>query len=467
MTAWKTQLKKITSSRWWDSSLLVGLAIAIMIYTRFFGLSEPYIKAFDPYLFWRISENIWNTGVWGGIDPLRYYPFGWDSIELAPLVPHTLVYLGRLAGDLKAAVKFYPALVGILSILSMGLLGRRLKMSGLSALILAIIPAYMFRTSQGFADKEPLGFFLGLLGWYFVTTSLQERKLMPAILGGISMGAVATAWGGKVLFAFALVPLFGILFLREEYKRTALLSVSFIIYILMHFLVPRYAVIFTDYISMGLLGIAGFGILNYIVYKIPQLEQYEKKRMLISFGLGILFAGMVSLLTFGSFTTVTQYLVQTFQAPTQPVGTIVHGNTVAENQRPEWTWNLAGNQFYGQFGFFFFLSLGVLLIPILKKSWELVTKKGAVSQDYVYALALVGATTKLLIDFPKDAPVLLFLLGIPSLLQDKDLKTIIVNSIVAFSMYSAFSAIRLFTFTSVGIAIGAAYVLSILLKHKD
>lgn len=467
MASFKDQLDKLTSSRWWDSSLLVGLAIAIMIYTRFMGLSEPYIKAFDPYYFWRVAETIWHTGVWQGADALRYFPFGWQSQELAPLVPHTLVYLGRIAGNLKAGVKFYPAMIGVLSIVSMALLGKRLGMSGLSSLILAIIPAYMFRTSQGFADKEPLGFFLGILGWYFAATALKEKKILPAVFSGMALGAVATVWGGKVLFVFSLVPLFGLLFLKEDYKRAALLSVSFIVYVLMEIMVPRYTHIILDPINIGLIGIAGFGIINYLVYKAPQLEKYGKKRMLITMVAGAVLVALTSLIIYKDLFYVVSFLMRTFEKPVTSGGAVVHGDTVAENQKAMWTWDLVQNQYYGQFGFFFFIALGVLILPILTKAWKLIRNNAAVTQDYVYAGALLLASGYIVYTWPGQTPVMLFLLGIPGMLENEDIKTLMVNSIVAFSMYSAVSAIRLFTFTSTGVAIGGAYILTILLKHKD
>ncbi|MBR9689840.1 MAG: hypothetical protein GOV01_03020 [Candidatus Altiarchaeota archaeon] len=468
MTALQDQLKRLSKSKWWNSGLLVGLAMVIMIYTRFFGLSEPYIKAFDPYIFWRISEGIWTTGAWEGADALRYYPYGWDSSELAPALPHTLVYLGRIAGNLKSAVKFYPAVLGILSVIAMAFLGRRFGMAGLSAMIMAVLPAYMFRTSQGFADKEPLGFFLGVLGWYFAATALKERKVMPAIFSGISMGMISAVWGGKVLFALSLVPLLVILAMMEETKKVMLLSVAFVSYLFMHFFVPRYSTFYQDPVSLAILGVAAFGFLLYWIYKISSLEKYGKKRILIASGIGLGFVLIVSLFTFGNAAFIISWVTRLYQSPLQPVGTISHYQTVAENQRPApWTWNLNNNQYYSQFGLFFLISLSVLLIPIIRKAYGLIRKKDAISQDYVYAAALLIASGKLLMDFPYETPVLLFLLGIPGLLDSRNWKEVFVNSIVAFSMYSAFSAVRLFTFTSVGVVIGAAYVMSLLLENVD
>lgn len=459
--------KKLSAYKWWDMSLLVGLAISIMIYTRFVGLGEPYIKAFDPYLFWRVSETIWNQGFWPGPDVLRYFPFGWESQELTPALPYTLVYLGRIAGDLKAAVKFYPAMFGALSIVSMGLLGRKLGFSGIGSVILAVIPAYMYRTSQGFADKEALAFFLGILGWYFISVALDKNKYLPAIYSGIIIGMMSAVWGGKVLFILALAPLMAILALREETKKVALISTSYIVYVLMHLFVPRYSVFWGDPISLAILGAAAFGLLLHGIYQLPTLKKYRKKRILIAGCLGTISLVAMSMMFFDTPFYVADVVLKTFQSPMEAPTTIQHGQTVAENQRPGWSWTLGANQFWGQFGTFFFLALAALILPIVRKAYELATKEDAVSQDYIYAGALILVILWLLKDFPHQTPIILFLLALPKLIETKDWRTTFISSVVAFSMYSSFSAVRLFIFTSVGVTLGAAYILRRMLADKD
>lgn len=465
-----SHLNKLKKSKFWNSSILVGIAIAIMIYTRFYGLGEPYIKAFDPYLFWRVSEGIWETGSWEGTDNLRYYPYGWESPELAPAVPYTLVYLGKLAGNLKAAVKFYPAFFGLLSIISMALLGRKFGVSGISALFLSIIPAYMYRTSQGFADKEPLAFFLGLLGWYFIAEALDKKTWLPAVYSGISMGMISAVWGGKLLFAMSLAPLLVVLALKEETKKVAQISVSLIIYVLMHAFVPRYSLFYKDPISLGILGMSIFGLGLHSLYKIKFLEKFGKKRFLIAVGIGAVFAMIASLLIFGDALFIVNRFVSTYQSPFT-TGKVTHSQTVAENQKTSWSWNLLGNSFWTQLGSFFFLALGVLIFPILQKAYELATKKGAEAPDYVYAGALVITIIYLIINFQPQTPILLFLLSLPKLIDTKKpveggWKTIMIISLVVFSIYSGFSSVRLFVFTSVGVALGAAYFAKMIIKNR-
>jgi dolichyl-diphosphooligosaccharide--protein glycosyltransferase len=467
MAVFSNYLKKLSSLKWWDSSLLVGLAIVVMIYTRFFGLGEPYVKAFDPYFFWRVAEGIWENGFWEGTDLLRYYPFGWESQELTAALPYTLVYLGKIAGSLKAAVKFYPALFGLLSVISMAFLGRKLGMSGLSSLALAVIPAYMFRTSQGFADKEALAFFLGILGWYFAAVAMEEKKHLPAIYSGVAIGMLAGIWGGKVLFALSLAPLLLIMALKEKTKSVSVLSTAYTSYIAMHAIFTRYRLFYKDPVALAIIGMAAFGYLMHVVYQRRWLERYGRKRLLIAFAVGGVLTLAASWLMLGDPLFVLNRVIALYQNPTSTGGGISHFQTVAENQPPTWTWHLPANTFFSQFGIFFFIAIGVLVMPILRKVWSLVTKKGAYAQDYVYAAALAIATVKIIIDFPQQTPVLLFLLGLPDLLERDDWKEFMVMSIVAFSMYSTFSVIRLFIFGSMGVVIGAAYLMKVLIENKD
>lgn len=467
MTAFAEQVKRLRSLKWWDSSLLVGLAVIIMIYTRFFGLAEPYVKAFDPYFFWRVSEGIWDDGYWEGPDALRYYPYGWNSDELTPAVPYTIVWLGRLAGDLKAAVKFYPALFGLLSVLAMAFLGRKLGMSGLTSLALAVIPAYMFRTSQGFADKEALAFFIGILGWYFAATALEEKKHLPAIYSGVTIGMLAGVWGGKVLFALSLTPLVLIMALKERTEEVSIISTIYASYIAMHAIFPRYRLFYKDPVALAIMGVAAFGYLLHYIYKRQGLEKYGKKRLLMAVGIGAVLTLGTSWLMFGDPLFVVRLVINLYQDPNSSSGGVRHFETVAENQRPVWTWNLGANQFFSQFGLLFFIAVGALVVPILRKVWNLVSKRDAYAQDYVYAAGLAIATAKILIDFPHQTPVLLFLLGIPDLMERNDWKELMVMSLVAFSMYSTFSVVRLFIFGSVGVVIGASWLMKFLIDHKD
>ncbi len=401
--------------KWWNSYLLVAFALAAAIFIRFQGLGDPYIKAFDPYYFWRVAHGIWEKGYWQANDSLRYWPFGWESKDLAPFLPYGMVYLGRLAGDLKAGVKFYPALFGVLSILAFALLGKKLKAGGLSALILAVMPAYIFRTTQGFADKEPAAFFLGFLAWFFLISSLQKKSLIDAVYAGIAAGLLSTIWGGKILFVLSTVPLFLMLIYREKVDETVDVSVFYAIYVLMHLFVPRYAQFYRDPYSIFILGLAGFGFLFKFVYASGLFERIEKKREL-ALGLGIVLFIAGSAILFGDPLYIVKVVYNRAISPMEPVKTIGHFQTVAENQRPSWTWSLKQNVFFREMGLFFFV-------------------------------AVIG--------------------GLWAYFKGENVDDWLVGSISIFAIYTGFSAIRLFVFAAPGIALASAYTFRKLLEQKD
>jgi len=400
--------------RWWDSYLLVAAALTLAIFIRLQGLDNTYIKAFDPYFFWRVAEGIWEKGYWAGPDPLRYYPYGWNSTELAPFLPYGMVYLGKIAGDLKAAVKFYPAFFGILSILAMAFLGRELGMSGLSSLLLAVFPAYMYRTAQGFADKEPAAFFLGLLSWFFLLRAIKRESVLDAIYGGISAGLIATIWGGKIIFVLSLAPLFLLLFLREESDKLLHIGIYYTSYVLLHLFVPRYARFWLDPYSLFIFALGISGITVYFLYRIEKLKQIENKQYIIA-GIVLLFLFLFSLLFFHDPFLIIRRVYEKAMSPTLPTGRITHYHTVAENQRPTWTWNLKSNQFYQQFGLFFFIAVAISLLLLGSRKYE----------------------------------------------------DLFVASVTLFAVYQSFSAIRLFSPASLGIALGSAYGIKKLLEHRD
>jgi asparagine N-glycosylation enzyme membrane subunit Stt3 len=472
MAGWKdfaSEAKKILKSKWFDASLLVGVALAVAVYVRFQGLAEPYLNDIDPYLFWRISESIINTGSWQGADPLRYFPFGWASQELYPGVVGGITWISRFAGSMRAGLKFYPGVFGVLSIAAMALLAKKFKASGIGALILAVIPGYIFRTSES-ADKEALAFFLGILGWYFTLNSLEKKNFVDAVYAGLCLGMLSAVWGGKVLFILSLVPLLGVYVMKEQMKEVSLLSTVMLVHLIPHFAMEMYHHLNEPYLIL----LAGLGIAGFILkgmYGIKALEKLGKKRLLLAVAAGCVALGVGSMVLEGDLLFLPKFVWENYRSITEGSGTVRHWETVAENQRNSWTWTLSANTFYAQMGVFTFAAIGLLLLPIIQKSYELVTKKGAEAFDYVYAIALLLGTGVMLKNFPAQTPLVLFALGLPKMLDSSKKiiggdKTVFALSIVAVSLFAGFWGIRLIIFSSVGAALGTTYLLSLLLNNE-
>ena len=401
--------------KWWDSGLLVLVALLLASLLRFQGLEGSYIRAFDPFLFWRVSEAIWNTGTWEMNDTLRYHPFGWDSEELAPAPPHAMVLLGKVAGDLKAGVRWFPAFFGLLSVLVMALIGRRFGVSGLSALILGILPGYIYRTSEGFADKEPIAMFFGLLGMYFFILAMEKKNWLDAIYAGLAFGFVAGAWGGKILFIASLLPVIVVLMLRERYDRILMAGVTLVIYQVLHVVVPRYVKFWVDPFSLAVLGFGLFCFLFYGIYKSKKLEKLGNKRLWLCIGIMVAGTLVASTAVYKNPLFLPRFGWDLITKALVPASDVSHYETVQENARPTWSWALPDNTFYQQMGLFFFLAL----------------------------------------------PAIYFMIN------GKDDKEVVLGSFGAFSILAGFVAVRLFAFTATGVALTSAYVIKKLFAHKD
>ena len=401
--------------RWWDSGLLVIIALILATAIRLNGLEGTYVRAFDPFFFWRVSQSIWDTGSWEMNDTLRYFPYGWDSNDVAPALPHSMVLLGRVAGDLKAGVRWFPYFFGALSILAMAMLGRKFGVSGLAALVLAVIPAYIYRTSEGFADKEPLALFLGLLGWYFMVNALENKSWTDAVYAGLSFGFIVGVWGGKILFVLSLVPLAAVLALKEKHESLFYIGISMAVYQLLHFSVPRYRHFLADPFSLIVIGLASFFILLHLVYINPRWEKFGRNRLWACVGAGVVLLMLLSFVKFNDPLYVIQRGADTAMRAFKSSSAIHHYQTVQENARPTWSWSLKSNSFWQQMGMFFFLAV----------------------------------------------PAVYFLVN------GKDDKEMLLGSLAASGIYAGFAAIRLFVFTALGVSLASAYIISKFLENKE
>ncbi|MBR9681308.1 MAG: hypothetical protein GOV00_00750, partial [Candidatus Altiarchaeota archaeon] len=402
-------------NRWWDSGILVIIALLLASTLRLQGLDGTYIRAFDPYFFWRVSQTIWDTGEWEMQDDLRYFPYGWESEEIAPALPHSMVLLGKVAGDLKSGVRWFPYFFGALSMLAMAMLGRKFGVSGLATLILAIIPAYIYRTSEGFADKEPMALFLGILGWYFLANALEKRNWLDAVYAGLSFGFIAGVWGGKILFILSLVPMALVLTMRERHESLWYVGISMVIYQLIHFAIPRYSDFLGDPFSLIVLSMAAFFIVIHLVYKNPKWEKFGEKRLWACLTAGVVLSLVVSAVVFEDPAFLIKKGLDTATQAIRPASTITHYQTVQENAKPTWSWTLKENSFWQQMGLFFFLAI----------------------------------------------PAIYFLIN------GKTDNELLLGSIVGAGIYGGFSAIRIFSFTAVGVSLGAAFIISKLLENKE
>ena len=214
------------------TAVLLILIIAGSSYIRTTNISSlkdvntgEYLTAdLDAFYFLRIAETLIETG--GNLpayDAMRY-----PSLHLPfsnEMLPYALVFLFKVLSPIsdKITLRFvdaiYPVIFFALGMIVFFFLILKLTKSKIAALLssflLAIIPAYLFRTMAGVSDHEPLGifaFFLVLLSFAISVEKIEKKSQIkfPLIFGLIT-GFLTTfciiAWGGISKFIVLIIPL--------------------------------------------------------------------------------------------------------------------------------------------------------------------------------------------------------------------------------------------------------------------
>jgi dolichyl-diphosphooligosaccharide--protein glycosyltransferase len=211
------------------------------------GKSNLLLSEFDPYFQYRFTEYIVKNGFisWAWptqwIDYQRWYPQGINIAEAGfPGLPFTAAFLYEIVSmlgvniDLMSFCALFPAIMGMLASLAIYFLGKDIggKPVGLlSALLLALYPSYIQRTSVGFFDDETIGLFALILFAFFFLRALEEnRPLSSTIKYSIASGAVlgyfCAGWGAAYYPIGVIVLFTFILLVAKRYTRQLLLTYS-------------------------------------------------------------------------------------------------------------------------------------------------------------------------------------------------------------------------------------------------
>jgi len=193
------------------------LFIVFLIFLLAFGIRAHLMKyelmfEFDTYFHARAASYI-IQGNFTEIDPQAYWqkpngqPFG--SSQLFFWYFTALIYkIFTLNAPYNKElwiffVKLLPALFGALTAIAMFYLGKEFfgrKAGYASALIAAVVPAFVYRTMAGFFEDDSLGFLWLVIGLVFLARAIKEPELKKqnyfnAILAGIFFGIMAWTWG--------------------------------------------------------------------------------------------------------------------------------------------------------------------------------------------------------------------------------------------------------------------------------
>ena len=209
-----------------------------------------HLSEFDPYFQYRLTQYVVNHGLDGWIswaypqpwiDTQRWYPNGINVARQGyPSVAYTAAALYEIVSalgvqiDLMSFCALVPPILGMLASLAIYFLGKDIggKSVGLfAALLLALSPSYIQRTSLGFFDDETIGIVALLLFAFMFLRAIEEDRsatssVKYSIGSGLALGYFSSGWGAAyypigvaVLFVLALI-------LFKRYTRHLFLSYS-------------------------------------------------------------------------------------------------------------------------------------------------------------------------------------------------------------------------------------------------
>jgi len=353
--------------RYWYVAVLLVIVLA-SFWLRAMPARFNELQALDPFLFYRMSEDVLNSGHMPDLDMLRYYPAEISPNQYVtplPVYMPVLMYSGLSAVGmnmpyLNFAIMF-PAIMGTLAVFVMYFIGKELfnsRVAGLfAAFFLAVTPAFLTRTSAGFFEKEPIaGFFMMLSILFFIKTLKRNNLRRDIAYMGLSFTSfllLVLTWGGAQYVYLLTGGFIGIIFginiilVVLEYlfpsnfnsaikKLGVFVGPRMIKAYLPVVLVSLVSVFLKDipglsinetlvYVSFAVFGIliARYGVKRYGILKQEQIRYFIPSVVVAGF-LVLLIGSMFS----GFFSGII-YQLGSFANPVKPAGEL--GTTIAEN----------------------------------------------------------------------------------------------------------------------------------------
>ena len=229
---------------------------------------QTYLVAIDPYFWYRNARNYLEHGFYADIEIDGQY---YDTHRMAPFLEEDIVrrrssyqfggWLGKKFGNLNVlimvwlyrlvhlfnenislmAVCFYvPVVISSLAVIPAFLIAKRISgnVGGFfAALMVAIHPFFISRTSGGFADTDPYNVFFPLLiTWIFLEAfeaKDKRKRIFLASVSGLCVGLFSFAWSGWSFIFLFLIATAGIYIIyqiithRKEFKKDIISILSY------------------------------------------------------------------------------------------------------------------------------------------------------------------------------------------------------------------------------------------------
>ena len=283
------------------------------------GLNE-----FDPYYQYTATNHMVQYGLlspywpthW--INTQQFYPEGADMGLSLPSLPMTAAALYNVVSavgvniDLMSFASIMAPILGTLAVFILYFVGKDMggKTVGLlSALILALSPSVIQRSSLGFFDTETVGVVGLLLFIYLFLRAIDQNRSLRSMfaysLGAAGALAYFAAGWGAAYFLIGLVSLFVfVLIIMRRYSQRLLLTYSItfglglFVAITVPFLSPRY-------LTTGVvLPVAGIFALLCVAEVMRAQISARTKTMLAAAFLVVLVAGVFAVVGFGDITGI-------------------------------------------------------------------------------------------------------------------------------------------------------------------
>ncbi|MEM2143478.1 MAG: STT3 domain-containing protein [Candidatus Thorarchaeota archaeon] len=250
------------------------LILALMMRLYPLMQSQPIPRAFDPWFQLKLVEYVAQHGYvafFSWYDDTSWVPFGRQIAERAYLgVPFTGAFVYYLANALGIEVSItyvalvFPAIMGAITVLLSFFLGRETSnntVGMLTALFMAVLPAYMQRSIAGFFDNESLGVFAIVLALWLFVRSLKRNSTLSAVGAGLAIAYLNASWGAAdfLVSLFALYAFLMILFGRYSQRLLSTYTITIALGLFIGNLVPRNG--FSDISSVSFMVPVGIGVL--------------------------------------------------------------------------------------------------------------------------------------------------------------------------------------------------------------
>jgi asparagine N-glycosylation enzyme membrane subunit Stt3 len=331
------KLKLVFEGKW--RQLIIAFLVFGIFVLAFWFRSFPArfneLQALDPFYLYRLGQYMVDHGYQlPEIDMFREHPFG--SIPLqdeysVPIYLPVIMYalLGNGMPFLQWAI-LYPAVMGALATIVMFFIGRELydyKAGLFAAFFLAVIPAFITRTSAGFFDKEPtFGFFM-ITAVYFFVAAYRRNSWKLGILAGLFLGIANISSGlGRYIYIFYFIFSTILLVLNQHRKLLYSYGPTVVVSVIVQVLAPKANLDSTFfYIFAGIFGIL---VLRHLVEKFSLIKENDLKY----FVPGTLIVAVVGLLIGTMFSDYLFQLLNGLVTVVFVLNPSPIGYTVAEQQ---------------------------------------------------------------------------------------------------------------------------------------